>query len=535
MSTSPPLSIVSLFDQDAVRTGGDATGHAVFKLLAGPAAEKRPALTVVFCIDMSSSMQGPPIEAVVASMTRLLGLLEEQDQAGVVLFADEATVLQSPAPVTPGLVKTLTGRLHRLTPFGWTNIEAGLRTAAGVMPVRQTHERQAVLLLSDGEPNRGATRPEDLADVVASYRASMAVSTLGYGPAHNERVLHAMSEAGAGQYAYIADPVECAAEIARAVGAQAEVVADQVTLTLRPGEGVEIDAFVASPAPRFGADGLRLALPDALAHDEQALVLRLNVNAPREGGEHMLLDATLRYRAVPGAEVHEVPCALSVRVRPGDPVPVREARVEVVLAEADEARAAGWKLADAGHFDGAASALRQVMAKMEAIEGHDAQDGSRLSEAYEQLVDEVLGYETKPSVEDYRNFRRVQMGMKMSHGAQHVSDRKAQGIAAEALREEAGSVRPARLRVQGAGGEQVVRLGLENTIGRVAGNDIVLGSGAVSKRHARIVAKGGRYVLVDLKTTNGSYLNGQRVSAPRVLQPGDEIAVGDRTLVFETD
>jgi pilus assembly protein CpaF len=73
----------------------------------------------------------------------------------------------------------------------------------------------------------------------------------------------------------------------------------------------------------------------------------------------------------------------------------------------------------------------------------------------------------------------------------------------------------------------------EVTIGRVQGNDIVLPKGNVSKRHARIVYKDERFVLVDLKSTNGTYVNGRKISAPVVVKPGDTIYIGDFSIVLQ--
>src|SRR5512141_486791 len=73
----------------------------------------------------------------------------------------------------------------------------------------------------------------------------------------------------------------------------------------------------------------------------------------------------------------------------------------------------------------------------------------------------------------------------------------------------------------------------EVTIGRVQGNDIVLPKGNISKRHARVVLKDGRFIIVDLKSTNGTYINGRRIDAPYVLKEGDKIYVGDFTLEID--
>ncbi len=70
----------------------------------------------------------------------------------------------------------------------------------------------------------------------------------------------------------------------------------------------------------------------------------------------------------------------------------------------------------------------------------------------------------------------------------------------------------------------------EITIGRVQGNDIVLPKSNISKRHARIVAQGAGFSVIDAKSTNGTYVNGKRLSGPHELRPGDKVFVGDFTL-----
>ncbi len=67
----------------------------------------------------------------------------------------------------------------------------------------------------------------------------------------------------------------------------------------------------------------------------------------------------------------------------------------------------------------------------------------------------------------------------------------------------------------------------EVVIGRVEGNDIVLAKGNVSKQHAKIVLKDGKYVVVDLKSTNGTFVNGKKLAGPLVVKPTDKIYIGD--------
>jgi ABC-type multidrug transport system ATPase subunit/pSer/pThr/pTyr-binding forkhead associated (FHA) protein len=63
-------------------------------------------------------------------------------------------------------------------------------------------------------------------------------------------------------------------------------------------------------------------------------------------------------------------------------------------------------------------------------------------------------------------------------------------------------------------------------IGRAPDNEIVVPHPAVSNHHARIDRQGNRWVISDLGSTNGTFLNGRRVEQPTEFQPGDQIQIG---------
>jgi pilus assembly protein CpaF len=73
----------------------------------------------------------------------------------------------------------------------------------------------------------------------------------------------------------------------------------------------------------------------------------------------------------------------------------------------------------------------------------------------------------------------------------------------------------------------------ELSVGRLEDNDVVLPRSNVSKRHARIALKDDRYVLVDLKSTNGTYVNGRKITTPLLVGPGDKIYIGDFILALQ--
>ena len=73
----------------------------------------------------------------------------------------------------------------------------------------------------------------------------------------------------------------------------------------------------------------------------------------------------------------------------------------------------------------------------------------------------------------------------------------------------------------------------EINVGRVQGNDLMLPKGNVSKRHARLLFRDGRFIVTDLKSTNGTYVNGRKIAQATIVREGDKIYIGDFVLRIE--
>ncbi len=85
-------------------------------------------------------------------------------------------------------------------------------------------------------------------------------------------------------------------------------------------------------------------------------------------------------------------------------------------------------------------------------------------------------------------------------------------------------VEPAEL----AGAAYPVRGSL--TVGRAAGCEITLDDTFISQLHAKISMTESGVVVEDLGSTNGTYLNRKRVTAPVVVAPGDVVQVGSTVM-----
>jgi DNA-binding winged helix-turn-helix (wHTH) protein len=70
----------------------------------------------------------------------------------------------------------------------------------------------------------------------------------------------------------------------------------------------------------------------------------------------------------------------------------------------------------------------------------------------------------------------------------------------------------------------------EHLAGRDAECALVIDASTVSRRHARITVASGTASIEDLDSTNGTYVNGTRISGPTRIGPGDELSLGSEVL-----
>jgi len=83
------------------------------------------------------------------------------------------------------------------------------------------------------------------------------------------------------------------------------------------------------------------------------------------------------------------------------------------------------------------------------------------------------------------------------------------------------------------GGEFPLRMNREIIIGRSSDLDMVLVEDMVSRRHAKISSSDADVYIQDMGSTNGTFVNGIRLTRDRKLTPGDVVRIGETDLRFE--
>lgn len=175
-------------------------------------SERRP-LILTLAVDTSGSMfLDGRLQVVRDSLDELLRELSPEDQVGVVAYGTQAYLV---LPHTPARERSrITAALDTLTPWGNTNVEAGLdmayRVADEMHNPKATHR---VVLCSDGVATSGEHDVEPLNEMVRVFaQRGIYLSVLGFGRGrYNDAFLEQLANRGNGNYAYVADAAAGAA------------------------------------------------------------------------------------------------------------------------------------------------------------------------------------------------------------------------------------------------------------------------------------------------------------------------------------
>jgi predicted component of type VI protein secretion system len=77
--------------------------------------------------------------------------------------------------------------------------------------------------------------------------------------------------------------------------------------------------------------------------------------------------------------------------------------------------------------------------------------------------------------------------------------------------------------------------GSDFTIGRDANNVVTINDAEISRKHAKMELRGSSYVIQDLGSTNGTFVNGNRITGMQVLNPNDIVSFGENiVLMYES-
>jgi len=134
----------------------------------------------------------------------------------------------------------------------------------------------------------------------------------------------------------------------------------------------------------------------------------------------------------------------------------------------------------------------------------------------------------RPTPEPDQEQGAILSGRKSDSGASHGQRIQRHGVIMPDT-----ATRATLVIIKGANSGQCHEIsGIETFIGRDPECNVVLPLQTISRRHARILCEAGEYYIFDLRSLNGTFVNGERVVSRKRLRDGDEIQIHDSLLGF---
>jgi Ca-activated chloride channel homolog len=368
-------------------------------------ADERAPLRLALVLDRSGSMAGPKLEVAKRCASWLVSRLRATDELAVVSYDDHVSLLAPLAPVNGQLAHAL----GRIAPGGSTNLSGGWLKGFEALRGANGDGVRKVLLLSDGLANVGVTDSVSLAALASKAREEgVGTTTVGFGTDFDEELMTAMADAGGGAAHFAETPDAAPAIFALELEGLTQVVAQNVSLEIRPHAAVQVIGVLNEYPQVAVAGGVQVELGDAFSGERRRIVFALHVPHLAALGPVTVAELVLRYVAV-GDEIaqHEVTIPVVANVVSAEEaataVADAEVREEVLVLRSAKARDEAIRLADEGRFGDAQRLLFSLQEELRATgsatlaEEADALDlsaGHLASESYPTSGRKNLHYDS---------------------------------------------------------------------------------------------------------------------------------------------
>ncbi|MFD1019772.1 VWA domain-containing protein [Thalassobacillus hwangdonensis] len=270
-----------------VPTSGKASVYLLLELNAKEMnSTNRAPINLSLVLDRSGSMSGSPLEYCKEASKFVVTQLSEQDRMSMVIFDDSIDTVFPPQPVTHK--DHLKHLIEGIETRGITNLSGGLiQGCQHVVNQKGKDHVNRVLLLSDGMANAGITDPEKLKKVAEDYHAAgTVITTMGVSDHFDEELMEGIADAGKGNF-YFIDKVEEIPDIfAKELEGLLSVVAQNITLTIKPKKGAEIHN-VFGYQEKHEEDGVRVSLGDIFSKETKSVLIECALPAGDPGTRPM--------------------------------------------------------------------------------------------------------------------------------------------------------------------------------------------------------------------------------------------------------
>ena len=275
----PGVTGIFALGQRAIVADGARELLAEFRLEgvegAGEQARLPVALSVV--LDHSGSMHGEKMVQAREGIVSLIERMHDDDYLSVVIYDDQAEVIQPLARVAD-IRATLPTRVRAVEASGGTIIPQAMAMGAQSLTAAPASHVRRVVLVSDGQDGSGITMEGLTAEL--SHRANERVmtSSLGVGTDYNEQFMTTVADAGRGNYAFLRQGSELQAFLTRELEESGATVAESLVAHVDLPSGVRFVSAQGGLASVVGA-GVDIPLGTLFAGEHRKVVMQFEVTA----------------------------------------------------------------------------------------------------------------------------------------------------------------------------------------------------------------------------------------------------------------
>lgn len=246
---------VSLSVDQSVVTPDDRAGHVMIDVQGlEDSLTRRPPVAMAIVVDTSGSMSGDKIANARLAAAELIHRLHEGDVVSVISYSDSARNVVDNRVVgedRSSLLTTVSG----LDISGNTCISCGLYYARNALDRAPSTYVRRMVLLSDGQANRGETSAAGLQSIAEIARgAGIVTSSIGLGHDYNETLMAAIATGGTGTFYFLPRASEIATIFTRELHDLERTIARDVRVTIETGIGIRLHAL----GHGNGTNGLRI-------------------------------------------------------------------------------------------------------------------------------------------------------------------------------------------------------------------------------------------------------------------------------------
>lgn len=398
------------FDRTVIHRHHEQTVHVMLDLEAPPAPPiDRAPIDVVVVLDRSGSMGGAPLAAVKRATADVIAQIAPDDRIGVVTFDDSIELL---LPLAHHEQRAAAAAIQRINSGGSTNLSGGWLKALEMLVANGRPDAvKRIVILTDGHTNAGIIDRDQLIEMVrGGNRQGITTSCIGFADGFDERLLAALADAGLGNDYWCDGPDQAHAVFQQEFGGLAAVVAQNLSVEVRPAEVVAAAAVLNEFPITDVPGGAQVALGDAVGGERRRVVAKFNLRPLTVEGDVEVATFIIKWVSTIGdIELHSV--TVPVRLTVGADGAVDEAadpevHQEVLRLEVARNRKAARDAAERGDYDGAADHLRSSVDML-----HASVDGAEMIEELRIDIDRLSSHMWSSS-DAKRHFARSRSAMK---------------------------------------------------------------------------------------------------------------------------